>query len=167
MAQVLKCHPQELLRENLLFLFNTKIKLTFLLDSKHRLGEKLHSNISIFEKLYLFNWDTGDTYSLSNNLRSCIEKLEKRNNFTIDLFLSYFSLPRFSELIEIEINDQELLPPEHESRPQITVSPSGTRNNYLDLTIQLKDQNGEGLFAPEILKLITFDEDFDYLMDLK
>ena len=91
-------------------------------------------------------------------LRPTLQKLLKRNNFTTDLFLSYFNLQKYQDFIEIEVNENTLKQSTlNEATPQISVTPSIDRNNYLNITIVFKNPDGEKVYSPELLRLLSFD----------
>jgi SNF2 family DNA or RNA helicase len=161
--------PENFKGKLILTLFFNKEDSLFSYQIKHEhIGGRVNNFISIFEKLYLFDWETGQSYVLPAPIKICIEKLLKRNNFTTDLFISYFNQPKYKEFILIEANDSIVstssLPL---VSPQIAVTPSTDRNNYLDLTITLKDEKGEEAYSPELFKLITFDNQAGLLNGFK
>ena len=88
-----------------LFFNNDDDNFTYQIKHQDENGQ-VNKFISIFEKLYLFDWLTGKTYILPNEIKKCIEKLLSRNNFTTDLFLTYFNRPNFSDYIGIEVNNE-------------------------------------------------------------
>ena len=141
----------------------------FTYQIKHRDSQNNVNNfISIFEKLYMFNWQSGKVYTLPSSVKTCIEKLQKRNNFTRDLFISYFCQTKYQDFIEIEIDETAINPQTVQKvLPQISVTPSNERNNYLNLSILFKSADEEQVYAPELFKLITFDEDSGLLNGFK
>ena len=149
------------------------LESTDLLDFKYKIkfldkNNKLNEKISIFEKLYLFDWQTGKSYNLPNILKVCIEKLEKQRNYTIDLFLSYFQLPKFSNLIDIEINGHIInFSNTNLVIPQLIINPSLDKNNFLSVLISLKDENGESVRTPDLFRLLSFDSEIGLLNGFK
>jgi len=141
----------------------------FTYQLKHKKADGTVNNyVSIFEKLYLFDWVSGSSYILPAQIKMCIEKLLKRNNFTTDLFLSYFNLQKYQDFIEIEVNENTLKQSTlNEATPQISVTPSIDRNNYLNITIVFKNPDGEEVYSPELLRLLSFDTESGLLNGFK
>ena len=152
-----------------LSLFFEKENSNFTYQIKHKNEDGTINNyISIFEKLYLFDWVSGNSYNLPPSIKICIEKLLKRNNFSTDLFLSYFNLEKFKDLIELEV-DQKLINKNTaiETTPQISITPAIDRGNYLNLTVIFKKSNGEEVYSPALLKHLSFDSDSGLLNGFK
>lgn len=161
--------PEKFSGKIILSLFFNSDDDNFTYQIKHQDSDgNVNKYISIFEKLYLFDWITGNTYTLPNEIKKCIEKLLGRNNFTTDLFLTYFNRPNFLDFIGIEVNDKiisiEELP---SSTPQISVTPAVDRNNFHDINIFFTSEENIEVLPPDLFKLLTFDEEVGLLNGFK
>ena len=150
-----------------IFFNNENSLFTYQIKHRKKNGE-INNYISIFERLYLFDWETGKSFFLPNAIKLCIEKLQKRNNFTTDVFLSYFCRAQFSDLLEIQVKGSSVsYENTNNVKPQMSITPSIDRNNYLNIYIAFLNDNGDQVFTPELLKLITFDSESGLLNGFK
>ena len=121
------------------------------------LNNQVVTNISIFENMYLFNWDDGSALHIPEKLKSFFKNIII-NEETLQLgkLLSMVEKNNFNEYLEISINGHscnEL--PQIAPNLQITINPSSKRG-HIEFTLQYLDADNVVLPIPYFLKNICF-----------
>ncbi|MBT4791120.1 MAG: DEAD/DEAH box helicase [Halobacteriovoraceae bacterium] len=124
-------------------------------ESKH------HQQVSMFEGLYLFNWESGDVYNIPSELshiikRFIIEGVAGDINQHIQLITPLLD----QEAFNIKIKGQSLREIESLSTSmRFSILPA-KRKGFLDLNLELFDNNEKIITPPVIFKTITGENGF-------
>ena len=117
----------------------------------------IHRKISLFENLYLFNWETGCAYHLSGREKEFIQKLRYRNqlidaNEVIKLYQKAHSPPS----IQLVINGKNFENIEEEA-PELKLFLNPQRKkNLIEMNMVFSDADERAIPAPEFLCSLTF-----------
>lgn len=122
----------------------------------HVIDDEVKEKISLFECLYLFNWETGDAFNLESEVRDLVKKIQFEGSLkTINEYFLLLSDFIEVEELEIYINGKELKEiPHEEVKTRFTISKS-TRKTFLDFSLELYDENEKLLEPPLLFKLMT------------
>lgn len=120
-------------------------------------GEKI-SEISLFENLYLYDWNSGKTYNLPASLKNLIQKI-RINELTLsinDLILlsTELYLEKICEIIVDDIPLSEI--PEREAGLKVTLNP-GKKKGQIDMTLIFHESEDKIVTPPDFLTMFTFE----------
>ena len=137
---------------------NEERSIPILKFSHKRNDETISQEISLLENLYLFDWNTGDAFHLSSDLKALIQKIKIRGNLLEINDLIKMAMHReLSEKCEIIIDGIPLEQvKEINAGCRVTISP-GERRGLLDVEILFHDDNDKAISAPDFLSSFTFD----------
>lgn len=125
---------------------------TFYLKSEDCVTKK----ISLFESLYLFNWENGDLFNTPSNLKPFLKNI--KNEGPLKVINDYLRLitPLFdSDNLEIQIRGKALKDYNFENaKTRFEIIPS-SRRGYLELELEIFNQELKRISPPEIFKIIT------------
>jgi len=118
---------------------------------------KIWDKISLFENLYLFNWENGDAFHLSNELKTLVQKIRIHYySLSINDLIQFSREHRRLGICDITIDshpfDSIEIKPTH---PRITIN-SSTKKNQLEFTIYFHNDEERKINIPEFLKNFTF-----------
>ncbi len=120
-----------------------------------------HQKISLFESLYLFNWDTGDSFSLPPKTSDIIKKIQSEGivndvNQHIKIVTSLLN----DESFVIKVKDKVLSDLEiHETFLRFSIQPA-KRKGFLDFDLELFDKKERRVSPPLLFKVLTGDGGF-------
>lgn len=130
-------------------------KPTFLFQKTN--GEII-SEISLFDFLYLFNWQTGEVYDLPSPLKNLIKKIKIHQHLTVDELTRSSNEARNQGFCDIQIEDhifQDLVPQELQMRISVTKS---NKKNHLSLALELyTESNDQLILPPDYFKIFCFE----------
>lgn len=120
-----------------------------------------HHKISLFENLYLFNWENGDLYNLPSNISHLIKSFQNLGFVSdVNSLLRLTAALNDLSTIIIQINGTALAEMPHEE-PQIRFSiHPAKRKGFLDFDIEIYDQKNRTVGPPPLFKVITSDGGF-------
>ena len=127
---------------------------------EHIVDGEVTDKVSLFEYLYLFDWETGEAYHLPDSLRDFIKKL-KISNYLLPINDYLVSLRNIQEngLIEIHYHGKLLEFPQAAPTKTAIEIIGSQRKNYLDISIKILDGEKQ-LLPPDIFKLISFENGY-------
>lgn len=117
-----------------------------------------HKKISLFENLYLFNWETGEAYNIPTDLKSVIKGLINRE-LTSDVNHHLKNLTKYVDdsTFELAIKGKSISEIENlETYMRFSILPA-TRKGFLDLQVELYDKLDRLITPPAIFKTLTSD----------
>jgi len=122
-------------------------------DSENNLLEK----VSIFENLYLFNWEDGSAFHLPKVLKNIIRKIKiQQYTLHLDELIRMISSPESQEHCQLYIKGVKLSDITT-IKPNITVTMSpAKKGNLIDFKIHFLDDESKVLPPPTIFKVFTF-----------
>ncbi|EQC44668.1 DEAD/DEAH box helicase [Bacteriovorax sp. Seq25_V] len=123
-----------------------------------KLDDKIYKKISILENLYLFNWETGDAYFLTSDIKEFFSTV-RANIYTlsIDDLLNLSLDSRCADKFEYQIEDQEIDFKEIEE-PQLRVYISTSdRKGYSNFAFDYYNKKENRTRPPLFLTQLTFD----------
>ncbi len=119
---------------------------------------KLINEVSLFENLYIFDWNTGKSYNLPSQLKNLIQKI-RINEYSLtvnDLILLSTEL-YLANICEIIVDDIPLSKiPEKEAGLKVTLVP-GEKKGQIDMTLLFHDNDERIVTPPEFLTMFTFE----------
>jgi hypothetical protein len=122
----------------------------------HQLNQssEAQSKISLFEYIYLFNWDNGKLLNLPAEIRELV-KILKINHYKLDLgsYLRLTQSLREQQLIELRINDKKLDLSHEKIDCQLIINANPKRAT-MDLSLFFTDQNKNILMLPPALSIL-------------
>lgn len=122
----------------------------------HILDDTEERKVSLFECLYLFNWDSGDAFNLEGATRDLVKKIQFEG--ALKPINEYFiMLAPFLESSEIEfhLDGKALKQIEHEEvHSRFTIGQS-SRKTFLDFSLELYDSKEKLIEPPLPFKLMT------------
>ena len=125
----------------------------------------LRKKISIFEKLYLFDWEDGIFYSLTPEIRIIIERFLNEQHFDYEVLINKLRDLNFKSFFEISIGDTSLEKINYsqgEIRLNIDKNSSSAAKN-IKISIETVAQDGKFISSPNLFKYLSFDSDFGFL----
>lgn len=130
-------------------------KPTFIYQNEK--GENI-AEISLFDFLYLFNWQTGEVFDLPSPLKNLIKKIKIHHHMTVDELTRSSNEARLQNFCDLQIDNhilQELTPQELQIRIAITKS---NKKNHLSLTFEFyTEQNEQLILPPDYFKIFCFE----------
>jgi len=127
----------------------------------HLINDKEETKISLFECLYLFNWDDGSAYNFDTDSREFVKKIQHEGALkTINEYLLMITQYIESESLNIFINGVSTKEIEFEEvKSRFTISKS-VRKTFLDFSFEIYDEKERLLTPPLPLRLMTQDNGF-------
>jgi SNF2 family DNA or RNA helicase len=124
----------------------------------HIIDGEEKSKISLFECLYLFDWDNGDAYSLDGDIRDLIKAIQQDGLLrTLNDYLLLLSPYMENDGLNISIREKSLKEFDFEEiKSRFTISKS-KRKSFLDFAYELYDSKEKLLSPPQLFKLMTQD----------
>ena len=120
--------------------------------------------ISIFEKLYLFNWNSGNFYSIPSTLKPIIDQCSSSRSIDMEILLNYLGQDKFQSLIDVEFNGVRLSKMEPiKVSPILDIHPDQRNKNYYKLNLVFRDQQGLRIDPPKFISKLTYDSELGYL----
>ena len=124
-------------------------------------GETIHKKISLFENLYIFNWESGEVYNLPSYIASVIKKIHSigiANDINYLLKLLY---PLQEQMqIELHINDKDFKSLDGGEALFRFAIVQSKRKGFLDFDLEIFDTKERKITPPSIFKLITSENGF-------
>jgi SNF2 family DNA or RNA helicase len=120
--------------------------------------KKVHTKISLFESLYIFNWETGESFNVPSHLASLIKRMQNDGLANeVNQHLKILTPLIDDENYEIKINGQSLNDIETQKTfMRFSIQPA-KRKGFLDFDIELFDQQERKITPPTIFKTMTGD----------
>lgn len=112
--------------------------------------------ISLFESLYIFDWDSGQAWTTGSDVRDFIKELLRVGTLRpLNDFLQIIAPLQKSKQVKILIGGEDL-----ETYPKSPVKVrfnigSSQRRSFLDLNLELHNERGELITPPSIFKVMT------------
>lgn len=118
---------------------------------------ELHTEISVFENLYLFDWRTGKAFHLTQDMKQFIARIRTNQySLTINELLQSILELGLTEYVSIHVNDKDIFElPKIYPKYRVSLSP-GEKKSLLDFNLDFFDENDRLLEAPEFLTELTF-----------
>lgn len=119
---------------------------------------EIKSKISLFESLYIFDWETGISYDIPTELRNIIKKLKSTGiineiNEHIKILTPLFD----QEIVDIQINDKPIKEIETlDTNMRFLINPA-KRKGFLDFRIELFDHKERVITPPTVFKTLVSD----------
>jgi SNF2 family DNA or RNA helicase len=117
----------------------------------------VHEKVSVFENLYLFNWETGDAFHLPTNIKNIVRRI-KIQQYTMEmdelirLIISHNEQKNCALFIkEIALEDMQVVTP----TINVTLAPA-KKGNLVDFKVLFLDNESRYLPPPNLLKVFTF-----------
>ncbi len=119
---------------------------------------KVHQKVSLFENLYIFNWETGEAFNLPSYATSIIKKMQIDGVANdVNVQLKVLSPLIDNDHIEVKINDKSLKEIEtSEAYFRFSIMPS-KRKGFLDFDVEMFDSSEKKITPPTIFKVFTGD----------
>jgi superfamily II DNA or RNA helicase len=149
--------------------FQGKIILSIISPDEERLIPRLKfshkredgtisEEISLFENLYLFDWNTGDAFHLTSDLKTLIQRIKIRgNSLEINDLIKMAMHKELSGKCEVIIDGIPLEEvKEINAGCRVTLAP-GERRGLIDVEIVFHDDNDKAISAPDFLTAFTFE----------
>jgi superfamily II DNA or RNA helicase len=120
--------------------------------------------VSLFEYLYLFDWETGIAYNLPDDIKDFIKKIKHHYySLPVDDYLRIAQKLIDKNWIEINIDGEPLEFIEMTAKPIFSIK-SSDRKNFLDLNLNFLDPENQLVILPSPMKLLAWNhgmlEDF-------
>ena len=116
---------------------------------------KEHKKVSMFEYLYLFNWETGESFHVPNDVKDFIKKIQREGFLhPINQYLRWFYPLVHNQNLQIHINGaayHELQAQETHFRFTILTS---SRKSFLELNLELFDKEEKVLIPPPVFNIM-------------
>lgn len=136
---------------------NKYLPVFSLLDEENNEVKK----ISIFEYLYLFNWETGEAYNLPPDIKEFIKKIQREGFLQpMNEYLRWITPLLDNNRIEFSIDGtdfKDLEAKDAHFRFSILTSP---RKSFLELNLELYDDQEKLLVPPPVFKIMINDGGF-------
>lgn len=120
--------------------------------------DKHYDKVSVFQNLYLFNWENGLLYSIPAQLSHCLKNIENLGLAEdINQLIKVVSTLSELEYLEIQIKGTPLNLVEHQNPNfQFSIHPA-KRKGFLDFNLELFDIKNRTIAPPPFFKIITGD----------
>ncbi|WP_127717889.1 DEAD/DEAH box helicase [Halobacteriovorax sp. HLS] len=129
------------------------------LKFKHKRDDgSICEEISLFENLYLFDWNLGRAFHLSSDLKTLIQKIKIRGNtLEINDLIKMAMHKELSDKCEIYLDGTPLEEvKEINANCRVTLTP-GERRGLIDVEVVFHDDNEKAISAPDFLTSFTFE----------
>ena len=119
-------------------------------------NDVLHEKISIFENLYLFNWETGEAHSIEGTLSHTLKKIRSEGTVNDINHLLKFLHPLYEDLkIDISIQNENLKSIETlDCYTRFSIF-TAKRKGFLNFKMELFDRHERLIMPPEIYKTLV------------
>ncbi|MFG1500695.1 DEAD/DEAH box helicase [Halobacteriovorax sp. XZX-3] len=119
---------------------------------------KTHRNISIFESIYLFNWDTGHLYSLPSELKEFFSTLRSNlTSYKIDDALNLAYSERLEKYIAFEVEGNQFDISSIESPDLRIYINNSQRKGYNNFSIEFFNKEDKRTRPPQFMASLTFE----------
>ncbi|MBK26539.1 MAG: hypothetical protein CME70_21245 [Halobacteriovorax sp.] len=119
---------------------------------------KMHTEISLFENLYLFDWSNGEAYHLPSELRDLVQKIRiYQKSLTVNDLIKLVSNEKLLELCDIVIDNiplQEIQEVEIQSR--VTLKRT-EKKGQIEVKFEFFDPEENLVQPPDFLSAFTFE----------
>jgi hypothetical protein len=114
--------------------------------------------VSLFECLYLFNWENGEAFNLDGSVRDFVKMIQQGGSLRpLNEYLMQLTPFLEDENLSISLNDQSIKEMNfQEVKSRFTISKS-SRKTFLDFSFEIYNEDEKLLSPPLLLKLITHD----------
>ncbi len=138
-------------------LYNADKKLVPIFSLKNSSDEIFHK-ISLFEYLYIFNWETGEAFHQPAELKTLVRKLKgKELDYSFNDFIRLTTELTDKNILELYDNDVPLsLYPVEKLNLRFKIDKS-KRKNYLKFCIETFDSKENKVTPPEFFSTIVYD----------
>ena len=121
-------------------------------------GDYTYRKISIFESIYLFNWDNGNVYFLPPEVKEFISTVRTNmTTFTVDHVLNLALSSRLTDYIQLEANGAEFdLEKIKEPSLRIYINNSD-RKGYSNFSLEYYNDEDNRCRPPSFLRMLTFE----------
>ncbi len=145
--------------------FKGKLQIYLYHDEKTRFkykgplsdGDRIYSEITLFENLYLFNWKTGDALHLPSDLKILIQRMRLNPyNYTINDIIGNITELNLHDIVDVFIENtamsdlREVTP-----KCRVTLAPA-EKKGLLHAHLEFYDENEVVVNPPEFFADLTF-----------
>lgn len=122
---------------------------------------KLYKKISMFEGLYIYNWETGEAFNTPSNIGHIIKSLMNSGLVArVNQHLKLFKSITNNEFFEIKIKHKSIQEIETlETFARFSIF-NAKRKGFLDFTLELFDKNEKIITPPDIFKIASGDNGY-------
>ena len=118
---------------------------------------KIHKKISLFENLYLVDWETGHSYHLPSGVRDFIQKIRGREqDICTNEFIRFYQKLRPIPSLELLIDGRPFEDIEEETLLFKAVLEPHKKSNLINMSFSFFDSMNYAILPPPLLSSLTF-----------